>query len=97
MTEDPRLAIIANAIGTRFPFPNVLAADILAALNAHDRAQSEQALRERAELVGMVRSAPIMSAYHGMNGFESDRLIEDYERWRVGCRALLARIDGGGE
>lgn len=110
MTEDPRLAIIANAIGTRFPFPNVLAADILVALTALSRAQSEQARREREELVAFVRFADttITAAlkaklpkghYEMPAGVIMMALAEavGLTSVRTTARALLARIDGGGE
>lgn len=39
-------------------------------------------------------AAPIMSMYHTARGFEADRLIADYEAWRVNARAALAKARG---
>ena len=46
------------------------------------------------ELYEAVASAPILSKYHGQRGFDVERFIEDYEAWRVTCRAALAKARG---
>lgn len=37
-----------------------------------------------------LRSAPILSKYHGHRGFETERFILDYEAWRTYTRAALS-------
>lgn len=35
-------------------------------------------------------AAPILSAYHGADGFETERFVADYEAWMAQRRAALA-------
>ena len=42
-----------------------------------------------APLLKAVREAPILSAYHGMQGFEYDRFIDDYSAWKESLRPFL--------
>ena len=44
------------------------------------------------EAIQLLDQALIMSKYHGQQGFEVERFVEDYEAWRKECRALLARL-----
>ena len=45
----------------------------------------------------LLNSAPILSKYHGVNGFELERFIADYTAWRTASRALEPRQAGKGE
>lgn len=48
-------------------------------------------LEERIErLDRLLRSAPVLSKYHGSRGFETERFILDFEAWRAECRLVLS-------
>lgn len=36
----------------------------------------------------VLEAAPVLSKYHGANGFEVEQFVADYERWRSSVRAL---------
>lgn len=46
------------------------------------------------ELLEAVETAPVLSKYHGQNGFEVERFIADYEAWDAKRRAAIARATG---
>lgn len=46
------------------------------------------------EAVKVLSTAPIMSKYHTITGFNYVGLLEDYEKHRVKARSLLTRIQG---
>lgn len=46
------------------------------------------------ETVKVLDARPIMSKYHGCNGFEVEQFIVDYEAWSVMAREVLAKARG---
>ncbi|MCK9513781.1 MAG: hypothetical protein M0R28_21500 [Pigmentiphaga sp.] len=46
------------------------------------------------KLLASLLDAPILSKYHGHNGFELERFIVDYERWLADCRDTIAQAQG---
>lgn len=59
--------------------------------NAGERAELiVTAVNSHADLVKALEAAPIMSKYHGMRGFETERFIADYESWREIARTALS-------
>lgn len=48
------------------------------------------------DLVAALDGAPVISKYHGHNGFDAECFIVDYETWRVTARAVLGRARGEG-
>ena len=46
------------------------------------------------DLLEAVETAPVLSKYHGQNGFEVERFIADYEAWDAKRRAAIARAAG---
>ena len=45
------------------------------------------------DMLAALYAAPIMSKYHGHQGFEAERFIMDYEAWRVIARAAIAKAE----
>lgn len=48
--------------------------------DAAGRSKLVQCVEERLEILD---SAPVLSKYHGQNGFEAERFIADYTAWRA--------------
>lgn len=48
----------------------------------------------RNDLVEALEAAPILSKYHGHQGFEVERFIKDYDTWGDVRRATLAKSRG---
>lgn len=44
---------------------------------------------KQAEAVAALYDAPILSKYHGPNGFEVERFVTDYEAWSLKKRAAI--------
>jgi hypothetical protein len=51
-------------------------------------------MSERDALRDVVLIAPVLSKYHGMQGFEVERFIVDYELWKKKCRAIIEQSHG---
>lgn len=56
--------------------------------------QKVETIREQTQRVELLerllRSAPVLSQYHGPRGFETERFILDFEAWRAECRLALS-------
>ncbi len=42
-------------------------------------------------ILDVLNSAPIMSKYHGANGFDGERFIAEYEAWRTVARSIVTK------
>lgn len=89
------LAIIEKAVGGSYEFPDgrKFWIDGPVAREISRRVVAAQ-MGADSDLVAALAGAPILSMYHGHAGFETERFIEDYERWRAQARAALAKAEG---
>lgn len=55
-----------------------------------DGAANARLITASPDLYRVATTAPILSKYHGMRGFEVMRFIADYEAWNITRRAALA-------
>lgn len=46
------------------------------------------------DLLGALGSAPVLSKYHGVTGFDLDDFVHDYEAWMNQRRAAIAKATG---
>lgn len=51
-------------------------------------------IRSAPELYEALSDAPILSKYHGMNGFEEARFFADYDAFMAKRRSAIAPVEG---
>lgn len=67
--------------------------DITAIGDARERAANLSLIAAAPDLYTVLGAAPIVSQYHGVRGFETERFIADYQAWTEKRRAALAKAE----